>query len=132
MAQVTKQGREIALKVLDNIECDGKYEIWVQVKETTSLIVRHSKSLRRYEEIMCGNGIHSGEWVNDNYQALEAKYDRLERRIALLVDSLPLSFHGKIHAQIGGDPRGYVVKILIPTGQHTTEGETLFDEIGID
>ena len=132
MTQITKQGREIAYKILDHIECDGQHEIWVQVKETVSLIVRHSKSLRRYEEIMCGNDTHSGEWVNANYQALETKYDRLKKRITSLVDSLPVSFHGKIHAQIGGDPRGYVVKILIPTGKQTTEGETLFDEIGID
>lgn len=112
MAQVTKQGRGLAFKILE--PSDIEWQEWDHVKEVCSLICRHSVTFRKLEECLCGDGIHDGEWVNAHFNQLEAKYERLEKRLAALVDSLPLCNGQKITAEIGGDPRGCLVRIFVP------------------
>ena len=113
MAQVTQKGRALALEIIEQGYPDLKGEHWQAVKEIASLLHRHSKTLRNLIEIDCGDGIHSGEWVNANHDWIEKRYAQTEKRIESLVDSLPLSNGQKVTAQIGGDPRGFVVRLFL-------------------
>jgi hypothetical protein len=110
MATITTGGRLLA----------GELACYVgtthEIQATCSLIMRHAKTLRRYDEMLCGDGIHSGEWVNDNYDRLHANSDRLENLITKLVGQLPETDGGRIVAVFQGDPRGYIVKLEVPTG----------------
>jgi hypothetical protein len=122
MAQVTKEGRNLAFQVINHT--DTKWEQWGDIQEVISLMLRHSKTYRRLIEMECGDGIHSGEWVNDNWEWIEKRHQQVEARLADLVDALPKSYGKPITAQIGGDPRGWVMRLFVPTeqGHDTTVG----------
>jgi len=106
---ITKNGRLLAGELARYIGRTGA------VDETCSLIARHSKTVRRITEMQCGDGIHSGEWVNANWERLEARYDSLVARLAALVAKLPETEAGRIELVAGGDPRGFVVSLSVPT-----------------
>lgn len=109
MTTITTGGRLLAGEL--NRYIGTTYE----TQATCSLIVRHAKTLRRYEEMLCGDGIHSGEWVNEHHDRLDATCERLAKRIDRLVSKLPEVDGGRIVAHFRGDPRGCVVKLEIPT-----------------
>jgi hypothetical protein len=99
---------------------------------TCSLIVRHAKTLRRYDEMLCGDGIHSGEWVNANHERIQATCDRLEARIIDLVANLPESDGGRITAVLHGDPRGFIVSLEVPTSNSCSmTGQTITRTVGV-
>lgn len=105
----TKNGKALAIEL-------SRYGVtpW-RVEEVCSLIARHSKTLRRLVEMECGDGIHSGEWVNAHCAEIEKKAERIEARLAELVAELPATDHGAIGAEFRGDPRGWVVRLIVPT-----------------
>lgn len=126
MATVTTGGRLLAGEL--NRYIGTTYEI----QATCSLIVRHAKTLRRYDEMLCGDGIHSGEWVNKHRARLEANTDRLERLITALVAKLPETDGGRITAVLHGDPRGFIVSLDVPTSQECAlTGHTITRTVGV-
>lgn len=80
-----------------------------------SLMARHSRTLRRLSELSCGDGIHSGEWVNAHWEWIERRTEQVEARLTKLAARLPETDHGPIALVLGGDPRGYVVSLIVPT-----------------
>lgn len=91
------------------------------IRETCSRICRWSATFDRLAEEEC-NG---PTWVSSPYatneriaewqEKLEARQARLERYIVNAVESLPETDFGAIRVLLGGDPRGFVVKLVIPT-----------------
>jgi hypothetical protein len=57
----------------------------------------------------CGDGIHSGEWVNDNYDWLTKRNDQIEARLVAIAKDLP----DNVRIQLDGDPRGWVVRLIV-------------------
>lgn len=92
------------------------------ITETCSLIARHAATLDRLAVEEC-NG---PAWVDSPHATPErldkwgleiaAKWDRTAARVTALVDSFPATDHGPIRAILGGDPRGYVVLLVVPRG----------------
>jgi len=80
-----------------------------------SLMARHSRTLRRLYELDCGDGIHSGEWVNAHRDWLDRRTNQVETRLTKLAAKLPETDHGPIALNLYGDPRGYVVSLTVPT-----------------
>lgn len=80
-----------------------------QLTETLSLIARHATTSRRLCEIMCGDGIHSGEWVNAHYEWLEKRDAQIDARLVALSKELPAN----VRLVTGGDPRGWVVRLIV-------------------
>jgi hypothetical protein len=106
---VTKHGKELARDM-------SKYMGFPYDSiEAFSLIARHSKTLRRLYEMECGDGIHSGEWVNDNYAWIEKRTERIEKRLSDIAATLPETDHGPVVLELQGDPRGWVVRFIVPT-----------------
>jgi hypothetical protein len=87
---------------------------------TLSLIARHSKTYRRLAEIQCGDGVHSGEWVNANWDWLERRDQQVEARLLALANELP----NGVRMELQGDPRGYLVRLIVTdeTGVDRTVG----------
>lgn len=83
---------------------------------TLSLISRHAKTYRRLAEIQCGDGVHSGEWVNAHWGWLEKRDKQVENRLLTLAKELP----NGVRMELQGDPRGYLVRLIVT------------DEAGID
>ena len=105
---ITKNGREIARQ----LGVAGATWEWEQHSETVnnvSLICRHAKTYRRLAEMECGDGIHSGEWVNDNYDWLTKRNDQIEARLVAIAKDLP----DNVRIQLDGDPRGWVVRLIV-------------------
>jgi hypothetical protein len=108
MATITKQGRELRYQLNDRfLECT--YEEYATLAETCSLIARHAKTYRRLAEIQCGDGIHSGEWVNANWDWLEKRDQQVENRLLALANELP----NGVRMELQGDPRGYLVRLIV-------------------
>jgi hypothetical protein len=79
------------------------------ITATCSLIARHAKTLDNIAVSQC----------NDAYadqEALDRKWDQLVSRITELAAELPASDGGAITAEIQGDPRGYIVKLIVIDG----------------
>ena len=76
---------------------------------TCSLIARHAKSLETIAIRVCND-------ANADQEKLDAKWDRLVKSIFGLVAKLPESDGGRITAEIQGDPRGYIVKLVVVDG----------------
>jgi hypothetical protein len=79
------------------------------ITATCSLIARHAKSLDTIAVRVCNDA-----WADQD--ALDKKWDRLVARITELVAELPASDGGPITAEFQGDPRGYVVKLVVVDG----------------
>jgi hypothetical protein len=119
MATITRKGRELAHELgLSGFGADA---------ETCSLIMRHAASLQRLAEEEC-NG--PGDWVNnvpypeaghiyDRWQErVERQTDQRQARVRELVKTLP----GVTGVNLGGDPRGTVVKLFRADGKSNTWG----------
>ena len=116
---ITKQGREIATQ-LGNAGALWEWEQHSEIVNNVSLICRHAKTYRRLAEIECGDGIHSGEWVNAHYEWITKRTDQIEARLVAIANDLPEN----VAIQLDGDPRGWVVRLIITdsTGIQRTVG----------
>ena len=108
MALITQRGRSL-LADLYRAGFDCTWEETGDILETLSLIARHAKTARRLSEIQCGDGIHSGEWVNAHAEWLEKRDAHVEGRLLALAATLPDS----VGMEMNGDPRGYVVALVV-------------------
>jgi hypothetical protein len=79
------------------------------ITATCSLIARHAKTLDNIAVSQCNDAFADQD-------ALDRKWDRLVARITELVADLPASDGGAITAEIQGDPRGYIVKLIVIDG----------------
>ena len=105
---ITKKGREIA-KQLEAAGAQWEWEQHTQILNSVSLICRHATTHRRLAEIECGDGIHSGEWVNAHYDWITKRTDQIEARLAVIAKDLP----DNVAMQLDGDPRGWVVRLIV-------------------
>jgi hypothetical protein len=105
---ITKKGREIAQQ-LGRVGAVWHWEEADKILNSLSLICRHAKTYRRLQEIQCGDGIHSGEWVNENWDAIQKRDDQIESRLLTLAKDLPFN----VAIQLDGDPRGLVVRLIV-------------------
>lgn len=85
------------------------YETTRELSETLSLIARHAKTARRLASIMCGDGVHSGEWVNANWEWLEKRDAQVEARLSSLFSRLPAN----VRAKMDGDPRYIMLRLYV-------------------
>jgi hypothetical protein len=76
---------------------------------TCSLIARHARTLENDAITVCND-------ANADQDKLDARWDRLTARITELAYDLPESDGGHITAQFQGDPRGFVVKLVVVDG----------------
>jgi hypothetical protein len=90
-----------------------------------SLIMRNAATYTRLAEEACSgprwSWTYSGDWtarVNvEEWQARnERDTERCAARLARLVAELPATEHGAVRVAVGGDPRGFTVRLLVPTG----------------
>jgi hypothetical protein len=114
---ITKKGYELAFRLNPYIGTTHA------IAETCSLIARHATTYASIQERWCNDEIP--ELVA---RALEAKEDRLEARILDLVNDLPRTDHGPIGVQFDGDPRAYVVRLLVPDDNY---GPYATREVGV-
>ena len=77
-----------------------------QIVATCSLIARHAKTLENIAVAECND-------ANADQDKLDKRWDQLTARIDSLVRDLPDSDGGAITAEYQGDPRGYVVKLIV-------------------
>jgi hypothetical protein len=114
---ITNNGRALA-------SCFGVGPFDLRPLGVLSVIVRHSKSLERLAVAECsGPDWENRKWMTQANQEkweldLEAKREKLERRIFQLwgeLVSLVPSLEG-VTPELGGDPRGYVVRFAWPEG----------------
>ena len=115
----TKKGRELLSELWTRgaqIEYGDSHEL----AYTLSLIHRHAKTSRNLCEIMCGDGVHSGEWVNAHHDWLEKRDAQIDKRLTELAKELPQN----VTLQLGGDPRGWVVRLIVTDekGRENTVG----------
>jgi hypothetical protein len=123
MALITKNGRELNRQLYTaglglNPWLDRDKVVDLSI--TLSLIARHAKTYRRLAEIQCGDGIHSGEWVNTHYEWLEKREAQVAFRLWNLAQQLP----NNVRMELQGDPRGYLVRLIVTdeTGIERTVG----------
>ena len=112
MALITKRGRELSLETMRagvGLDPYRDSETVTDLTITLSLIARHATTSRRLCEIMCGDGIHSGEWVNAHYEWLEKRDAQIDARLVALSKELP----SNVRLVTGGDPRGWVVRLIV-------------------
>jgi hypothetical protein len=95
------------------------------VAEAARLILRHAKTHGNLAEAEC-NG--PGDWVNripypeagkiyaEHEARIEKRQQQIERRISAICSPLG------IVPDFQGDPRGYTVKLHLPTGAYNTMG----------
>jgi hypothetical protein len=103
MTQITKKGYELAFRLNPYLGTTNR------IAETCSLIARHAGTYARIQERWCN------EEMSERMTAyFEAQEDRLEARILDLVNDLPHTDDGQIKVQFDGDPRAYVVRLLVP------------------
>jgi hypothetical protein len=79
------------------------------ITATCSLIARHARTLENDAVAVCNDS-------NADQEKIDSRWDRLTARIADLVRELPESDGGPITAQFQGDPRGYIVKLVVIDG----------------
>ena len=73
---------------------------------TCSQIARHARTLTNDAITVCDD-------ANADQDKLDKRWDRLTARITELAGQLPESDGGRIVAEFQGDPRGYVVKLIV-------------------
>lgn len=118
---ITERGRSL----LGDLYRAGLDIPWQQSHNTAytlSLISRHAKTYRRLAEIQCGDGIHSGDWVNAHADWLAKRDEQVERRLRELGDVLP----DGVTLELQGDPRGYLVRLIV------TDANGIPRTVGVD
>ncbi len=100
-----------------------------------SYIARNAGTYTRLQEEACSgprwSWTYQGDWTQVISVAdFEAKNDKAtascERRIVGAVAQLPPTEFGPVRVTLGGDPRGYTVRLLVPTAPDE------ITEVGID
>jgi hypothetical protein len=97
---MTIRGRLLAGQLAQHIGYTG------QIVATCSLIARHAKTLENIAIAECNDAFADQD-------KLDKRWDQLTARIDSLVRDLPDSDGGAITAEYQGDPRGYVVKLIV-------------------
>ena len=103
MARITRRGRQ-----LHNTLCPylPEHHDWMGVQETCSLIGRLAVTHDQLSVLDCNRTLREDE---------RHKLDvHLPRRLAELVAMLPETPHGPLDLVLGGDPRGFTVKLALP------------------
>lgn len=111
---ITKKGLALGLELSER-GLEWQWGDRDNVLDTLSLIARHSKTYRNIVEIQCGNGVVSGEWVNNNIEWLEKREEQLLARLAKLGEELAIWCSGgspTVYLE-QTDPRGYLVNITV-------------------
>ena len=81
---ITKNGKEIS-RILNIAGMEWDWENSNAVLDTLSLICRHTVTYTRLHEWLAGGHPYlGGEWVNDNWDKLQAQDERLEARLEQL------------------------------------------------
>lgn len=119
--QTTERGRQL-LRDLYRAGYEGTWQQSHDTAYTLSLISRHAKTYRRLAEIQCGDGIHSGEWVNAHWDWITKRDEQTERRLLALAETLPES----VTMELQGDPRGYLVRLIV------TDANGIPRTVGVD
>lgn len=97
---MTVRGRLLAGELAQYIGYTGA------ITATCSLIARHARTLENDAIAVCND-------ANADQDKLDARWDRLTARITDLVRDLPESDGGAITAEFQGDPRGFIVKLVV-------------------
>jgi hypothetical protein len=79
------------------------------ITATCSLIARHARTLENIAVSQCNDAFADQD-------VLDKRWDQLVARITVLVAELPDSDGGPIAADIQGDPRGHIVKLIVTDG----------------
>ncbi len=99
MPNITRKGQQLSDLLKPYIGAT------VDILETCSLIARHSRSYAAYRVAGCNRPLSPAE---------DARVEWLESHLAKLVGRLPRTSAGAILLSVGGDPRGYNVKLVLP------------------
>lgn len=114
---VTERGVELAWKLNPYIGTT------TAINYTCSVLRKHAVTYAK----LCEEGCNGPAWKDqpgaawtgkdiEIWQAdLDKRQDYRKKRITELVASLPHTEHGPIGVQFDGDPRGYTVRLLVPT-----------------
>lgn len=97
---MTVRGRLLAGELAQYIGYSG------HIVATCSLIARHAKTLENIAISVCNDAFADQD-------KLDKRWDQLTRRIDDLAGQLPESDGGRIVAEYQGDPRGYVVRLIV-------------------
>lgn len=115
----TRKGSALALMLYRM----GGGKPW-DTEEACSRIMRAAATFTRLQEEACSGPRWSwnyrGDWtrvisVTEWEKKNAAAIDRCGARIVAAVADLPSTEYGPILAELGGDPRGYTVRLLVPT-----------------
>ena len=126
----TRKGSALAMALYQY----GGGKPW-DTEEVCSLIARNAATYTRLAEEACSgprwSWTYQGDWtavvsVERFTEKNERDTERCAARLARLVAELPATEHGPVSLELGGDPRGYTVRLLVPTAP----GEVT--EVGID
>jgi hypothetical protein len=112
MALITKTGRALVAdlnKAGMDLWSYQNPDAFADVAVAVSLIARHAKTYRRIAEIQCGDGIHSGEWVNAHWDWITKREDQVVNRLRTLAKCLP----SNVEFRIDGDPRGWLTRFVV-------------------
>lgn len=94
-------------------------------EEVCSMLARQAARFTTLTEEECSgprwSWNYAGDWtarlsVDDFQRQNEAAQERATKRITATVADLPATEYGPVRVALGGDPRGYVVRLLVPTG----------------
>lgn len=105
MARASKKDREEFVAVL--MECCRDMNP-IRVAEHARAIMRHAATVGAIALKHCNVGLDERD---------EAKLERTRAAIVKICDELP-----GVQAKFGGDPRGYTVKLILPTKRYNTWG----------
>lgn len=129
----TRKGTELAV-ILHRL---GGGKAW-ETDETCSRIMRAGATYTRLLEEECSGPRWSWNYRGDWTQVVsvekftadnERKTEATQNRLVALVADLPPTEHGAIGLVLGGDPRGYTVRLLVPTAPNE-QTEVCIDESG--
>lgn len=103
---ITNNGRKLA----DSL---GQYVGWTNgISTTCSAITRAARSYCTIQERFC-----SEDMSDATREALEAREERREAKLASLVQDLPHTDEGPFVLRLQGDPRGHTVRLVAPDGR---------------
>lgn len=123
---MTNQDRENRRKFIEVVCKDSELSgLTYSVREGLArLLLRHAKTHGRLQEANC-NGV--GTWHNEDPKSFARRQDRFEKQIEkketqiekrITEIAMALGFT----VEFGGDPRGYTVKLTLPSGAYNSWG----------
>jgi hypothetical protein len=103
---ITNKGRILLSVLMERDIVAGAYSLALH---NASSLARYATQYTRLQELLCNE---------PRTDAMTRTEERLERCIRALVHSLNPAWSVKLE----GDPRGYVVKLILPSGRYNTLG----------